>query len=74
MSERNIEEELFENLTSKGKADRQKKFETQRRIYELKEMQRLKRESRGLYDYDYWRFDNVLCKLFLTDCRKFILS
>ena len=52
MNDAHYDELLFDEIESNQKGDRAKRYAVQRRIYELKEQQRLKRE---LKDYDdYW--------------------
>ena len=49
------DDQIAEFESNNIKADRQKKLETQRKIFELKEKQRLKRELDS--DYDDWDWD-----------------
>lgn len=53
MSAQNESEQSFEHQIPDSKASRQKKFETQKRIYEFKEQQRLRKEQSSYLDDEY---------------------
>lgn len=52
MSHTNDDFEAYEVASEANKNARQKRFETQKRIYELKEKHKLKREQRDYFDDD----------------------
>ena len=54
MNQAHFDDLYFEEVDSNAKGDRAKKLAVQRRIYELKEKQRLKRELEDYDDFDYY--------------------
>ena len=54
MNQAHFDDLYFEEVDGNAKGDRAKKLAVQRRIYELKEKQRLKRELEDYDDFDYY--------------------